>query len=331
MNRARTKRQIVRCATILLLVILLASSFALLLHVWEQGQGNYPDVGEDPYAQYLEHQGKRYTLKGNIETVLMLGLDKSEEEVGGDEFKNDKRADFIMLFVLNHETEMCTAIHINRDTIAEINLLGVAGNKVGTVKKQLALAHTYGAGDEVSCRNTADAVSTLLKHVPIDHYMSVTMDAVPVFNDMVGGVEVTINEDFSDIDPTLIKGETVRLQGEQALIYVQSRYGVEDETNVSRMERQRQYLNALYDQTMRKVAEDSDFVISATSTMSEYMISNCSLEKMEHLFEKMSTYTFDTIRVIEGESVLGEQYMEFYPNEQSLMSLVLEMFYQPKK
>lgn len=330
MNRARTKRQIVRCVTILLLAVLLVSSVMLLLRLWEKTQGIYHGDGADYSAQILEYQGTKYTLRDDIETVLILGLDTSDEEIDSTDFKNDQRADFIMLFVLNHKTEMCTAIHINRDTITDINVLGVAGQKVGTTKKQLALAHTYGNGSEVSVRNTADAVSALLKKVPIDYYMSVTMDAVPVFNDMVGGVEVLVSADFTGIDASLVEGETVRLMGKQALTYVQSRYGIEDETNTNRMERQRQYLNALYDQTMKKIAEDSDFVIDATVTMGDYMVSNCSVAKMETLFEKMSTYTFDTIRVIEGEAILGEKYMEFYPDEQALMSLTLEMFYLPK-
>ena len=36
------------------------------------------------------------------------------------------------------------------------------------------------------------------------------------------------------------------LQGEQALRYVRTRYGLEDSTNSTRMARQQQYINALY-------------------------------------------------------------------------------------
>ena len=41
---------------------------------------------------------------------------------------------------------------------------------------QLALAHTYGSGEEDSCENTVLAVENLLYGVGIDHYVSLTMD-----------------------------------------------------------------------------------------------------------------------------------------------------------
>mgnify|MGYP000585160404 FL=1 len=68
------------------------------------------------------------------------------------------------------------------------------------------------------------------------------MDAVPILNDLLGGVEVTVLDDFSGIDDTLIKGETVTLHGDHALTYVRERYGLEDSSNSTRMVRQRQYM-----------------------------------------------------------------------------------------
>ena len=58
-----------------------------------------------------------------------------------------------------------------------------------------------------------DAVSTLLGGHKIDGFAMVNMSAIEVVNDMVGGVTVTIEDDFPDSD-TLIKGQTVTLHGE---------------------------------------------------------------------------------------------------------------------
>lgn len=52
--------------------------------------------------------------------------------------------------------------------MTEINVLCVAGEKVGTVNKQIVLAHIYGNGNEVSCRNTSDVVSALLNDIKED-------------------------------------------------------------------------------------------------------------------------------------------------------------------
>ena len=39
----------------------------------------------------------------------------------------------------------------------------------------------------------------MLMNVNVDHYVSVTMDAVSVYNDYIGGVEVTVLDDFTGI------------------------------------------------------------------------------------------------------------------------------------
>ena len=46
------------------------------------------------------------------------------------------------------------------------------------------------------------------------------MDGMALLNDYVGGVQVTVKDDFSQVDSSLIQGETITLTGEQALIFV---------------------------------------------------------------------------------------------------------------
>ena len=50
---------------------------------------------------------------------------------------------------------------------------------------------------ETRAENTVDAVSTLLGGHKIDGFAMVNMSAIEVVNDMVGGVTVTIEDDFS--------------------------------------------------------------------------------------------------------------------------------------
>lgn len=277
----------------------------------------------------LEYKGFEYVKKKGVETVLMLGLDKFEGEVKDNSYNNDQQADFLMLFVIDNESKSINALHINRDTMAYINVLGLAGEKVDTVYEQIALAHTYGKGGKVSCSNTSDAVSKLLNDTKIDHYISVTMDAVAEFNDLVGGVEVTVLEDFTGIDDTLVKGETVTLMGEHALNYVRTRYGLEDSTNSTRMERQRQYIEALVEKTHTVAEQDPDFAIDALELTSDYLVSDCSATRLESLFDKMMTYEVAEIYSFEGESKKGDRYMEFYPDEDSINEVLVNLFYNP--
>ncbi len=318
-----------RYAAIILAVILAVSSAILLLGIWEKYHSQFSGQGTDSTLKELTFNGTDYVLKDNIETVLVLGLDKFEGQET-DSYNNNKQADFLMLLVIDHNAKECTALHVNRDTMAEMPVLGVAGDKVGTVTKQIALAHTYGNGKEVSCRNTADAVSWLLRNVSIDHYLSVTMDAVPVYTDLLGGVEVEVLDDFTGIDDTLVKGKKVTLTGEHALNYVRTRYGLEDSSNEHRMVRQRQYIEAVYEKTLTCLENDGNFAVNAASKLANYVVSDYTVNGMQQLAEKLSDYEFTGIRELEGENVTGEKHIEFYPDADSVTQTVVDLFYKQK-
>ncbi len=324
-----TRAMYVRYAAIALAIALVLGGGFALLRMWENNQSAYPEwTPEDPFIQF---DGKDYVLNENVEAFLVLGLDKFEGESVEDSYVNNQQADFLMLFVFDNVSKQYTAIQINRDTMVPVNVLGVTGNRIDTVVKQIALAHTYGNGQQVSCANTAESVSKLFLGMKIRHYLSVTMDSVPIMNDLVGGVEVEVLDDFSGIDDALVKGERVTLMGEQALTYVRARKGLEDSSNSHRMIRQRQYLAALRDKATARMAADENFAVDATLQMADYMISDKTVQELQALMRKMSEYAFTGMRTIEGESRQGERFMEFYPDEGALEKLVIDVFYQEKE
>lgn len=319
-------------AAIILAVIFVVSAFFFGMRIVEKlTSPQFENDEGGAISTDVKYKGEEYVLKDNIETVLILGLDKFEE-ADADSYNNDKQADFLMLLVVDHENQTCTTLHINRDTMAEMNVLGVAGDPIDTVVKQLALAHTYGNGKEVSCRNTKDAVSKLLMNVEIDHYLSVKMDAVSVYNDLLGGVEVTVLDDFSGIDDTLVEGETVTLLGEHALKYVRTRKGLEDSSNSRRMVRQRQYIKALYEKTSQVVDADSGFIVNAASQLAQYIVTDFTGTRLQSFAETIKDYDFaEEIYELEGKNKVGEKHMEFYPDEDSIEEIVIKLFYEPQK
>ena len=289
------------------------------------------DPNNEKNTDEIKYDGEKYVAKKNVESFLVIGLDKFEGEAATDSYNNDQQADFLMLFVFDNDAKTCTALHINRDTIAEVNVLDLAGNKTYSVQQQIALSHTYGNGRNVSCRNVSDAVSALLMGVKVNHYISLKMDALPVFNDLVGGVEVEVLDDFTGIDDTLVKGNKVTLMGEHALRYVRTRKNLEDSSNSTRMKRQQQYINALYDKTQQVIAEDETFIVEASLEMSDYIVSDRSVTQLQTLANKFNTYEFVGIKDIQGETKLGDEYIEFYPDEKSLKDITVELFYELKK
>ncbi len=326
-NKKDKRAVILRSGIIALSVVLLITSFFMFIKEWEKDYGRFQESTE-VLDKDLSYNGKQYAYKENLETILLLGLDKFSNEDSG--YNNDKQADFLMLLVIDHSAKACYPIHINRDSMVNIDVLGVAGDKIGTVKKQIALSHTYGNGREVSCRNAANAVSNMLFGVEIDHYVSVTMDAVSVYNDFVGGVEVEILDDFTGIDDAMVQGEVVKLTGDQALRYVRSRNGLDDSTNNNRMKRQKQYLEALYEKSRALSAADEGFIQKAALKVTDYIVSDCSVNKLESLVKTISSYERSEIINFEGETIRGEEFMEFYPDEAMLKEVVVGCFYKEK-
>ncbi len=327
-KKRNDKRKLMRGLAVALLAVFLLTGAFLLLELWEKRQSIFPEQKTENTV--YEYNGVEYVKNEDVESFLILGLDKFEDAINNDSYNNDQRADFLMLLVFDNSEKKFTAVHLNRDTMVNMNVLGVAGQKIGTVKKQLALAHTYGNGRDVSCRNTADAVSELLNGVKVNHYLSITMDAVPILNDLLGGVEVTVLDDFSGIDDTLIKGETVTLHGDHALTYVRERYGLEDSSNSTRMVRQRQYMTAVYDKAMLKIENDDNFVIEASSKLADYIVSDRSVNQLQEIAKKLSQYKFTEIETLEGESVVKDGLMEFRPDADSIDKIVFELFYKKK-
>ncbi len=320
------KRVYFKYIAVALAAVFLISSVLMIIEIWDRRHGDFPEQGL--IDDRIEYEGQKYRLNDDVQTFLVLGLDKMKDDDKEESFSNDKQADFLLLYVFDNSTKRYVAVHINRDTMAEMNILDIAGNKIRTETRQIALAHNQGNGGKVSCRNVADSVSKLLNGVKITNYLSVTMDAVPVYNDLLGGVEVTVLDDFSGIDDTLVKGETVTLMGEHALTYVRTRYGLEDSSNSTRMERQKQYVSAAMNKTSLKMSSDEAFIVDASVKMSDYIVSDRTVEELQMLAEKINKYEFDGIKTISGESKAGERYIEFYPDKSSVDELVIELFYK---
>ena len=146
MREARgSKRKYLPYVAVILLIVFLLSAILLFVNLWERFGARSSFQGEESGSPTLTYNGEEYVLKKDedLEVILLLGLDKFEGETDEDADRNDKQSDFMMLLVIDDRNREFTAVHINRDTIVEMNRLGIGGKVVGTVKQQIALAHTY--------------------------------------------------------------------------------------------------------------------------------------------------------------------------------------------
>ena len=281
------------------------------------------------YTTYREGEqvfmNGQWHVKRNLDTLLVIGVDDFGEMQGTDSYNNSSQADFLALFVRDKDTEERAVLHLNRDAMTNIPVLGLTGQKAGSIYGQLALAFNYGRGREDSCKNVVDAVSHLLYGAEIDHYIAVTMDAVPIMNDWVGGVTVEVLDDFTGIDDTLKLGSMVKLQGDRALIYVRTRMGLTDSTNLHRMERQRQYA-AQWLQTAQPYMQNQNALAELALEMDGYYYSDCSIEELMKSLEMMGNVSAVETFELKGEAVKGDAYMEYHVDDEAIQQLVLELF-----
>ncbi|MBR2549736.1 MAG: LCP family protein [Clostridiales bacterium] len=278
----------------------------------------------------LDYNGHTYVYNENIDVLLIMGIDDRDvvdyEQTG--EMHNDMLADLILVAVFDKESKTYSLLQINRDSMVDVMYYDVFGTYAGMLKRQIAMSHTYRPKQEDACEDTKFAVSHLLYDVEIDNYFSLTMNSIAIINDSVGGVTVTIEDDFSRIDESLVKGETITLQGDQAEHYVRGRMKVSnDPTNINRMKRQRTYMSALLPILGQKVSRSNSFAFDLFDKLSPYMVTDCTYDQLSSYIGQFSGYTFDRIIIPDGRSVAGEEHMEFYIDEDSLKSIVIDLFY----
>lgn len=331
-NRRIRRSDGIKAAVVVAAVIIVLVSIAIGLDQWQQSQAlpvsaeATNEVVTEAEPEPIEYNGIMYTPRPQLETYLLMGIDVEGPAKGNRSYSGGGQADVQLLLVVDNTNQTWQVLQINRDSMVEVQVLGMTGEVLQTQTAQIATAHAYGDGTERSCRNAVTAVSNMLGGKTIDGYMSLNMDAVAILNDMVGGVPVTITSDFTDIDPSLQEGETITLQGQQALAFVRSRKGVDDETNLSRMGRQRQYLAALEE---KMAQQDEEFVIRAYDAVSDYMVTDMGSGTVAELGEKMKTYEELPFLTIAGESGTDEEGSATYTLDQdSLQQAIMSLFYE---
>lgn len=319
------KKILLVCLCAVLLLTLIAAAFYI-----NRNEAPIADAGSSknaPTAKVsLTYQGTEYPLKQHLQTVLLIGTDSTEEYVELPEEEQDfysyHQADFLMLLVLDKDAGKTEIIQLNRDTITDVPWLDVFGDYGGTERKQICLAFNYGDGGATSCKNTVNAVSGLLFDLPIDAYIQLPMVAIPQVNDLVGGVTVTIPDDMTAVDPAFVQGKTVKLTGSQAEKFVRARRSLEDDTNVSRMRRHREYLDGFVKCADNAVKLDPNFAVKAVEELGAMLQSNMTITQLSDLTENLGEFERSPIRFADGELKLGARCYEFYVNQDSLWEIV---------
>ena len=298
---------------------------------WFTGSTENEDFDFGVNEDWIDLNDLEYLVTDKLKCYLFIGTDHSGNETATDETYKGSMADFLLLAILNKTDKTYGFIQLNRDTITDVMILSTDGEITGSSQEQLCTAHWYGGSRQQSCLNTVDAVSELLGGLSIDGYYSVGMDEIAQLNHVIGGATVTIEDDFSDVDPSLVKGETITLSDEQAYHFLSARMNVGDGENESRMRRQRAYMEAVYDKVIDRVRTEKRFLDDITDTLGESVTTNMDGDDFGQIRNTFRDGTDLGLHIPDGETALGArlddglEHTEFYMNEASLAEIMVSL------
>lgn len=328
---------IITISSILLVILIIVGTVFTLLEIGKnkllnQGSGSIvlPNT-ENIDSKNIIYNGKKYKYNENITSILLMGIDTEKlSDSASQTYGENGQADLLVLISLDTTNGKMKAIQISRDTMVDINLYSENGQYIGVSNKQICLSYAYGDGREKSCENTVKSVSRLLYGMPINSYVSIDIDSISILNDAVGGVTLTLDEDFDHKYFKAKKGETVTLKGQNVLRYIRARDKDDIEANNVRMGRQKNYMYAFYKQMISMTKKDISTPIKLYSKISNHSITNLSIADITYLTKCiLMNRENDSIKFnsLSGDTVAGEKYVEFYPNQDKLYELIVNTFY----
>ena len=326
----RKKKSLWDVCTYCILVILVLVMIYSGLRIVESTVFTSPQSTEAAVPRKtIYRDGVAYFPRQDIRVMMVLGIDQSGPAENSNYHRNEGAADSVLLLIFDETNEECSILSLNRDTMVNMDTIGVMHNYSGQVYGQLALAHTYGSGLEDSCENMKKTLMGYIHGLTIDYYVSMRMDAIPILNDAVGGVTVNVVDDFSAVDPSITLGE-VTLRGDQVMNFIRNRKNVGDQKNITRMERQKEYVGSFLRSLRSREQEDTEFLLKVYEEVSPYLVTDCSATVMSSMLDRYLEYPIRQIVTPEGTNVVNKGYYEFYPDEEKLDQLIVSLFYAPK-
>lgn len=292
------------------------------------------DITEEEAAEWKEgwvkYKGDIYEYKSDILTFLVMGIDKNKDVEKTEEGTDGGQADALFLVVVDSSDRSFKIVGINRNTMTDIDIYDEKGAFVTTTKAQIAVQHGFGDGMEESCEYQKKAVENLFYGLPVHGYAAVNMNAIATINDAVGGVEVTVLEDLTKKDKSLVKDTKVHLMGKSAFWYVQYRDTTAFGSADMRLARQKQYLNGFIDAAKKAAKENISVILDLYQAVMPQMVTDISLDEVAYLGPLLADYRFgeNSFYTMTGETVEGEQFEEFYADETALYEMILEVFYE---
>lgn len=279
---------------------------------------------EAEWGKTIVEDGKIYRLNPNLHAILFLGVDDGNTGTPGVAPGEGRRADTILLLVLNDETKQSTALSVSRDTMTNVEVYEKNGDYAYTGFSHINMQYYFGDSDSRSCYLMKKAVSRLLYGIQIEGCLSLKPDGIVTIVDQLGGLSLTMPADYTDIDPRYTEGASVTLSGAEAERLLRYRDITVSGSNETRAARHLQVVTALFDELHSTTSLNE--LESLLEAAGDGLYSDLNAQTLK----KLLTYHLNSeSRSVPGTVVSGENHDEFHVDEAALRSLLIELFYQP--
>lgn len=234
-------------------------------------------------------------IPGGDPLVLVIGLDDAADN-----------SDVIMAVRYSGENNRISVVQIPRDTYLSA---GTAQNKINQLT---ASARARGIGREEALSRLTGEMSSVLG-AELDGYVAFTPEGFVHIVDSVGGVDMTLPEDYSvpsDMGLSLRAGEN-HLDGESAARFIRYRAGYSS-GDIGRLDAQKIFMEAFRKKlTSLSLPE----IISLLRTAREYLITNIPLGETvafaTRSFRKLKSAAA-TYLTLPGEPAMSDTGVSYY-------------------
>ncbi len=264
----------------------------------------------------------------NIKNIVLLGIDK--QELGENPiFRTGGQCDVILIVSMNLKTNEYFILDINRDLCVPVENYSNIGYSYGFVDEQIELSYGYGDGSRVSGRNTLKSLHALLgDEISFEGFIAAPIPIVRVLADAVGGVEVTIKDNFEGVEDDFKMGETVLLKGAQAETFVRARMLMPDNTqNAARMTRQIDFMTSFVKKA--KATMTANQAVEMFDDIMDMVVTDMGQSEITKWILTGYDYTFTGFHRIDGTE--GERKNNArctYPDYDEVHELVQELYYK---
>lgn len=211
--------------------------------------------------------------------------------------RNDWQADMLLLLGMDEETDMVEAVQLDPDTQA---LFRLPDGEERTLP--LAQVYSYGSGGSDSSLRMCQQIAGLAGLGKIEHYITLTPEAIGLLVELLSPVEVRVTEPVPDGPESLAQPGTVELDPESAIAFFAFRK--ENGDNSEHMANQRALIKALY-QALPEGEQIEELTGKMVMSLGENMQTDLTLSQMLGLLEQTEEMPLtNSIRVYEQGEML---------------------------